>query len=188
MLVNVLIGKSLEYAKIIVKNIQLNLLHIIQKAGVEKTYVMIRSSNTADCGIFEYKWDEWSGAGCCIDSCCMLSNCSGMPFHCGMACSQFMVVADFLSAMVQGKYTNPLMCVGCLYRMSPKENPFWSITVYNHTTTEWDRFTSDDLLTWTSVAPDFSCRPTTRAKFETFDNCMTRYNNVFLCSSKMWLY
>ena len=150
------------------------------KAGVEKTYVMIRSSNTSDCGIFEYKWDEWSGAGCCVDSCSMISNNSGMPFHCGMACSQFMAkVADFPSAMTLGKYTNPLMCVGCLYRMSPKENPFWSITVYNHTTTEWDRITSDDLLTWTSVAPDFSWRPTTRAKFETFDNCMTRYNNVF---------
>ena len=150
------------------------------KAGVEKTYVMIRSATTANCGIFEYKWDEWSGAGCCVDSCCMLQNCSAMPNHCTVTCSQFMAkVADFPSAMTAGKYTNPLMCVGCLYRMSPKENPFWSIAVYNHTTTEWDRFTSDDLLTWTSVAPDFSWRPTTRAKFETFDDCMTRYNNVF---------
>lgn len=149
------------------------------KAGVEKTYIMIRS-NTSDCGIFEYKWDEWTGYGSCM-TCCMISGGNpGFPTRTLVTCSEFIEkVADFPSAMTAGKYTNPMMCVGCLYRMSPKENPFWSITLYNHETTEWDRFTSEDLLTWTSVAPDFSWRATTRAKFEVFDNCITKYNNNF---------
>jgi hypothetical protein len=151
------------------------------KAGVEKTYFMVRSGVSDDCGIFEYKWDLWTGAGCKRDTCCMSCDNSGLRvYSCCLTGSDFIEkVADFPSAMASGKYTTPRMCVGCLYRMSPKENPFWSITIYNHSTTEWDRFTSTDLITWTSVAPDFSWRPTTRAKFETFDNCITRYNNVF---------
>jgi len=150
------------------------------KAGVEKTYIMIRSSASNDCGIFEYKWDQWTGYGSCMTVLMSSTDNPGFPTRTLVTCSEFIEkVADFPSAMTAGKYTTPFMCVGCLYRMSPKENPFWSITVYNHTTTEWDRFTSDDLLTWTSVAPDFSWRPTTRAKFEVFDNCVTKYNNNF---------
>lgn len=153
------------------------------KPSVEKTYFMARSSKLDNCGIFEYKFADYVGEGGCTGTCiCSQSttNQNALFARTTVTDSPYIdKVADFPSVMTASKYTTPLMCVGCLYRMSPKANPFWSITVYNHDTSEWDRFTTDDLLSWNSVAPDFSWNVSSTFKYETFDNCLVSSCNNF---------
>ncbi len=154
------------------------------KVSVEKTYFMVRSSKQANCGIFEYKFADYIGEGLCTGTCICTQegteNQNAFFKRTTVTDSPYIEkVADFPSVMTATKYITPLMCVGCLYRMSPKANPFWSITVYNHDTTEWDRFTTEDLISWKSVAPDFTWNVSTTFKYETFDNCLRTSCNNF---------
>jgi hypothetical protein len=154
------------------------------KVSVEKTYFMVRSAQQSNCGIFEYKFADYIGEGLCTGTCICpqegLANQNAFFKRSTLTDSPYIdKIADFPSAMTATKYTAPLMCVGCLYRMSPKENPFWSITVYNHDTTEWDRFTTEDLISWKSVAPDFAWSVSNTFKYETFDNCLRTSCNNF---------
>jgi hypothetical protein len=152
--------------------------------AVQKTYFMSRSGTAANCGIFEYKFADFDGPGACTGICIChqegVANQNAMFLRTTLTDSPYIdKIADFPSVMVASKYITPLMCVGCLYRMSPKENPFWSITVYNHDTTEWDRFTTEDLISWKSVAPDFTWTVSNTLKYETFDDCLRTSCNNF---------
>ena len=152
--------------------------------NIQKTYFMSRSSITSNCGIFEYKFEDFIGHHCTTGT--IICSQPGAPDQNAMFLRSTLTdspyidkIADFPSAMTASKYVSPLMCVGCLYRMSPKENPFWSITVYNHDTTEWDRFTTEDLINWKSVAPNFTWTVNNILKYETFDNCLRTSCNNF---------
>ena len=150
--------------------------------NVKKTYFMVRSTTAANCGIFEYKWADYDGPDSCTGSIiCVIpgSNQNALFDRKTVTDSPYVdKIADFPAAMTATKYTSPLMCVGCLYRMSPSINPFWSITVYNHDTSEWDRFTTTDLINWKSVAPDFRWDVSPTFAYLAFDNCLrTSCNN-----------
>ena len=152
--------------------------------AVKKTYFLSRSPTIANCGIFEYKYADFTGVNDCTGTClCSFQgteNQNAMFNRSNITDSPYIEkVSDFPSVFLANKYTTPLMCVGCLYRMSPKENPFWSITIYNHDTTEWDRFTTEDLLNWKSVAPDFRWDITNGLSYLTFDDCFRSSCNKF---------
>ena len=151
--------------------------------SVKKTYFMVRSTTSSNCGIFEYKWADYDGPDSCTgEIICVIpgSNQNALFERKTITDSPFVdKIADFPAAMTANKYTSPLMCVGCLYRMSPAINPFWSITVYNHDTSEWDRFTTTDLINWKSVAPDFRWDVSSTFSYLTFDNCLRTSCNNF---------
>ena len=155
------------------------------KSTVEKTYFMSRGNCAANCGIFEYDWQTFSCfSGKCFAPCgtCNISygcNQVMMDFE-EWTCSCLITkVADFPSAMTGTKYTNPKMCVGCLYRMGTQAEPFWSISIYNHDTSGWDRFTTDDLLTWNNSGTTFNWNVATTCSLTANASCIVSLCNGF---------
>jgi len=105
------------------------------------SYMMIRSSNTGDCGIFSVnetcmcniQKTPWTGS-CCV--CCISpTNNTNM----------YTKVADFPEIMLCSYYTTPLMCVSCLFRSQPC---LWTISLYNTNDNKWDVFSSPNLIDW----------------------------------------
>jgi len=156
--------------------------------AVEKTYFMSRSSEADNCGIFEYDWQAfhcYSGREICSSANCEMLNivyncCEVMRHFCKWTCScRIEKIADFPAAMTALKYTSPKMCVGCLYRMGTQLEPFWSMSIYNHDTTSWDRFTTDDLLTWNNVGNTFSWNVSSECSLTVSASCIVSLCNSF---------
>lgn len=156
--------------------------------SVEKTYFMSRAQQSDNCGIFEYDWHEfhcYSGREICDGANCKMLNicygcCEVMSNFCKWICScRITKVADFPSIMLCDKYTIPQMCVGCLYRMGTQLEPFWSMSIYNHDTTSWDRFTTDDLLNWTNIGSTFCWSVSTTCGLTANDSCIVSVCNAF---------
>lgn len=63
----------------------------------------------------------------------------------GLGTVFFRKVGNFPSVMTDYKYTQPMMCVGCLFR---SDNKLWSLPVYNHCEYRWDTFLTCDLKQW----------------------------------------
>ena len=72
------------------------------------------------------------------------SGCYSRNFA-GMGTVFYRKVANFPSIMTDYKYTQPMMCVGCLFR---SDNKLWSLPVYNHCEYRWDTFLTCDLQNW----------------------------------------
>ena len=158
------------------------------KSTVEKTYFMSRSASSDSCGIFEYDWQLfhcYSGksvpAGCNCEMLNITYNCEQvMKKFCDWTCSCYITkVADFPTSMLCTKYITPQMCVGCLYRMGTQAEPFWSMSIYNHDTTAWDRFTTDDLLTWTNSGSTFNWDVATTCSLTANASCIVSLCNDF---------
>ena len=94
--------------------------------NVKKTYFMVRSTSSANCGIFEYKWADYDGpSGCTGSIICVIpgANQNALFERKSVTDSPYVdKIADFPAAMTANKYTSPMM-FGCLYRMPPN-NPF----------------------------------------------------------------
>jgi len=86
-------------------------------------------------GMFCSAGDDVGGAPCW---CC----CRGFS---GLGTVFFRKVANFPSIMTDYKYTQPRMCVGCLFR---SDTSVWSLPVYNHCCFRWDAFITCDLINW----------------------------------------
>ena len=75
-----------------------------------------------------------------------VTNCSQQYRNfAGLGTVFFRKVGNFPSIMTDYKYTQPMMCVGCLFRSDTK---LWSLPVYNHCEYRWDTFLSCDLKEW----------------------------------------
>ena len=136
---------------------------------------MFCTGNTVQCGgsclcciCEQYAYNTWPCAMACTfmaatpcfglrwnpsDDCFWTDN--GGTEYSGSSCFQrhfiglgtvfFRKVGNFPSIMTDYKYTQPMMCVGCLFR---SDNKLWSLPVYNHCEYRWDTFLTCDLKNW----------------------------------------
>ena len=129
------------------------------------TYLMIRSEDAAQCGIFSwfgsdnYSYRDWqvgNGDICCVWPC---------------DSTYFCKVANFPSAMTEEKYYSPIMCTTCIHRV---EKSLWAIGVYNCVDEKMDPFISSDLINW-SKSPSGPNECSTTVICSDPANCIVEY-------------
>jgi hypothetical protein len=129
------------------------------------TYLMIRSEDAAQCGIFSwfgsdnYSYRDWqvgNGDLCCVWPC---------------DSTYFCKVANFPSAMTEEKYYSPIMCTTCIHRV---EKSLWAMGVYNCVDEKMDPFISSDLINW-AKSPSAPGECTTTVICSDPANCIVEY-------------
>ena len=78
--------------------------------------------------------------------------------------------------MTDYKYTQPRMCVGCLFR---SDNALWSLPIYNHCCFRWDTFITCDLINWNSQELQITCNPTDQMTSTSFCQILSLENNYY---------
>ena len=126
-----------------------------------------RSYNTKPCCLVTYSWNagyyhftlEAAGGAFCKSG----DEVGNSPCWCqnkgiaGLGTVFFRKVANFPSIMTEHKYTQPRMCVGCLFR---SDTSVWSLPVYNHCCFRWDAFITCDLINWNKQELNIVQNPT----------------------------
>ena len=109
------------------------------------------------------------------------ATCSGTTCYCrqfaGLGTVFFRKVGNFPSIMTDYKYTQPLMCVGCLFRSDSK---LWSLPVYNHCEYRWDTFLSCDLKEW-NKQEFVKCTVPPNQMTAVCDCCILNLTENYLC-------
>ena len=88
----------------------------------------------------------------------------------------FRKVANFPSIMTDYKYTQPRMCVGCLFR---SDNQLWTLPVYNHCCFRWDTFVTCNLVDWNKQALEITCTATDQMTGTNFCQILSLENNYY---------
>ena len=104
------------------------------------------------------------------------SGCYSRNFA-GMGTVFYRKVANFPSIMTDYKYTQPHMCVGCLFR---SDNKLWSLPVYNHCEYRWDTFLTCDLQNW-NKQEFVTCNIPTDQMTAVCDCCVLNLSENYLC-------
>ena len=94
----------------------------------------------------------------------------------GLGTMFFRKVANFPSIMTDYKYTQPRMCVGCLFR---SDNQLWSLPVYNHCCFRWDTFITCDLINWNKQELEIVCKPGDQMNSPNFCQILSLENNYY---------
>jgi len=95
----------------------------------------------------------------------------------GLGTVFFRKVGNFPSIMTDYKYTQPMMCVGCLFR---SDNKLWSLPVYNHCEYRWDTFLTCDLKQWNKQ--EFTtCNTPADQMTAVCDCCVLNLTENYLC-------
>ena len=123
-----------------------------------KTYLMSRSDNINNCGIFEVNYNLLQQAhqtNCGNSQICnanilplpSLTWTTGFEEESDTQLNYFTKVADFPQEMTAPAYefTGGQMCVSCIYKYGPSN---WALQIANNTTSGWDTFTSCNLIDW----------------------------------------
>jgi len=113
-----------------------------------------------------YCYTGLSGAGC-------FNECRGPS---GIGTVFFRKVANFPSIMTDYKYTQPRMCVGCLFR---SDNALWSLPVYNHCCFRWDTFITCDLINWNAQELSITCNPGDQMNSTSYCQILSLENNYY---------
>ena len=95
----------------------------------------------------------------------------------GLGTVFFRKVGNFPSIMTDYKYTQPMMCVGCLFR---SDNKLWSLPVYNHCEYRWDTFLTCDLKEW-NKQEFVKCRIPADQMNAVCDCCVLNLAENYLC-------
>lgn len=128
------------------------------------TYVMVRSADPLQCGIFTFDAHDarvQQGPYCYCSTgshmCCgtwqnRACICLGTSTAC--TCS-WIKVADWPTAMACSDFIDKqsTMCSSCLYR---SDLCTWNISLWNNTTLKWTGFESSDLKNWTLITDPYS--------------------------------
>ena len=107
---------------------------------------------------------------------------AGGPCYCccrsfaGLGTVFFRKVANFPSIMTEHKYTQPRMCVGCLFR---SDTAVWSLPVYNHCCFRWDAFITCDLVNWNKQELNIVCTPEDQMTGTSYCQILSLENNYY---------
>mgnify|MGYP001300257105 CR=1 FL=1 len=94
----------------------------------------------------------------------------------GLGTVFFRKVANFPSIMSDHKYTQPRMCVGCLFR---SDTAVWSLPVYNHCCFRWDAFITCDLINWNKQELEIVCKPDDQMGSTNYCQILSLENNYY---------
>ena len=94
----------------------------------------------------------------------------------GLGTVFFRKVANFPSIMTDHKYTQPRMCVGCLFR---SDTAVWSLPVYNHCCFRWDAFITCDLINWNKQELEIICNPGDQMTSTNYCQILSLENNYY---------
>ena len=94
----------------------------------------------------------------------------------GLGTVFFRKVANFPSIMTEHKYTQPRMCVGCLFR---SDTAVWSLPVYNHCCFRWDAFITCDLINWNKQELEIICNPGDQMTSTNYCQILSLENNYY---------
>lgn len=137
-------------------------------------YIMSRSPDVNSCGIFSINLSQLcscyaiyiGGASCACVSCL---NLSATPLFCR--------VSDFPTIMTCTYYTDPLMCVSCLFRFAKCG---WSMSLYNSSTCLWDTFITDNLINWCLTNNEYQYKSSDTLQIKSATSCVVSCCNCFM--------
>ena len=152
------------------------------------TYVMVRSDDANQCGIFTFDAHDsrisqgpFCGCSNAAWQCCGTMRCP----RCYKLCDTYLTggttaepglkkVANWPTAMDCKCYCSEIQayCFTCLYRA---DLCTWTIQIYNHGTFKWDGFQSKDLVNWTKITD-----PYTEKISDTLSNAVTSDYNCLI--------
>jgi len=138
-------------------------------------YMMVRSQNSDECGIFTVSVSTL----CSCYSGSKTGSLTSSNLYCVTLQSSplFCKVADFPEIMTCSYYTNPLMCVSCIFRSGTST---WSMSIYNCNTTAWDTFVTSNLIDWESSTTTFNYFENDTSIIKNAINCVYRQCNCFM--------
>jgi hypothetical protein len=92
--------------------------------------------------------------------------------------AKFKKVSDFPKTWDNLKYTNPFMCVSCLFK---SDTNLWSIALYNHTASKWDPYVTNDLVSWrpANTESNFDASYGNQQAYQVFDTCVVGSQNLY---------
>ena len=136
------------------------------------TYIMIRSQEAGQCGVFSFDAHDLrvshgpfcgcngSAARCCgtVCSCRNYTPADGGEGGATGNGGKLTKVADFPTEMASTDYSNAtdcVMCVSCLFRADMST---WTMSLFNYKCQRWDGFQSSDLVTWSKISDPYSVK------------------------------
>ena len=136
------------------------------------TYIMIRSQEAGQCGVFSFdahdlRVSHGPFCGCngnasrCCGTVCSCRNYTPAEGGEGGATGnggKLTKVADFPTEMASTDYSNAtdcVMCVSCLFRADMST---WTMSLFNYKCQRWDGFQSSDLVTWSKISDPYSVK------------------------------
>lgn len=139
-------------------------------------YMMVRSQNPDECGIFSVSESTLCS---CYSTSRTTTLCVATNVYCvTLQCSPlFCKVADFPTIMTCSYYTNPLMCVSCIFRSGTST---WSMSIYNCNTTAWDTFVTSNLIDWESATTNLNYLENETSIVKNAIDCVYRECNCFM--------
>jgi hypothetical protein len=138
-------------------------------------YMLVRSQNPDECGIFSVSVSTL----CNCYSTTRTTTLSSSNVYCvTLQCSPlFCKLASFPTIMTCSYYTNPLMCVSCIFRSGTST---WSMSIYNCNTTAWDTFVTSNLIDWESATTSLNYLENETSIVKNAINCVYRQCNCFM--------
>jgi hypothetical protein len=167
--------------------------------SVCRTYMMIRSSDDTPwkTGIYHFCATRFNSTRCTNCTFCQIY-ADSLPYICEYSgicsldfqkcfwgsiegrsgCRLFCRVADFPEIMLCQQYINPFMCVSCIFKT---KSDTWTLGVYNHCTSKWDPFITNDLINWRNPGNEgiFDFNVNENSRYLVNNSCLELRTNVF---------